>query len=173
MKLAFQTGGLHISPTIIDQMVEIGTKGVGVSIDGVGDIHDNQRGVKGSYEKALRTLDYLSDSTIPTLACTTQLNRLSFPYLLELLNRVSQTRVKSWQIAQTLPMGIGTKATDLHFHPSDFFVIHELAAIFSVEAWKRGILGIAANPLGYFAPYERLIRSGPVSYTHLTLPTKA
>ena len=161
MALAFQTGGLHISPTILDQMVEIGTKGVGVSIDGVGDIHDNQRGVKGSYERALKTLDYLSDSKIPFLACTTQLNRLSFTSLLELLDKVSQTRVKSWQIAQTLPMGIGTSATDLHFQPSDFLVIHELAAIFSVEAWKRGILGIAANPLGYFGPYERLIRTGP------------
>ena len=161
MALAFQTGGFHITPEIIKRMEDIGTKGVGVSIDGVGDIHDNQRGIKGSYQSAIRTLDYLSESEIPTLACNTQLNKLSYTSLLELLDKVSKTRIKSWQIAQTLPMGIGTKATDLHFQPSDFSVLHELTAIFSVEAWKKGILGIAANPLGYFGPYERLIRTGP------------
>ena len=161
MGLAFQTGGLHITPEIIKKMEDIGTLGVGVSIDGTEEIHDNQRGIKGSYGRALRTLNYLSESNIPALACTTQLNKLSYVSLLKLLDKVSSTRVKSWQIAQTLPMGVATKATDLHFQPSDFFVLHELAAIFSVEAWRRGILGIAANPLGYFGPYERLIRSGP------------
>jgi len=161
IKLAFQTGGLHINKSIIEQMVDIGTTSLGLSIDGVGEIHDDQRGVKGSYEKAIRSLELASESTIPVIACTTQVNRKSYKSLLTLLDRISKTRVKSWQIAQTLPMGVGTSATDLHLRPSDFFAIHELTAIFSVEAWKRGILGIAANPLGYFGPYEKLIRTGP------------
>lgn len=161
IKLAFQTGGLHINKTIIDQMVDIGTTALGVSIDGVGSTHDDQRGVNGSYVSALRSLELASESKIPVIACTTQINRKSYKSLLKLLERVSMTRVKSWQIAQTLPMGVGTSATDLHLKPSDFFAIHELAAVFAVEAWKHGILGIAANPLGYFGPYEKLIRTGP------------
>ena len=161
MHLAFQSGGLHINSDIIQQMVDINTTTLGVSIDGVGAVHDDQRGIPGSYERALNTLELASASAIPTLACTTQLNRRSYTSLLQLLERVAQTRVKSWQIAQTLPMGIGTAATDLHLQPADFAVIHELAAIFGVEAWRRGIFAIAANPLGYFGPYERLIRSGP------------
>ena len=161
MSLAFQSGGLHINADIIQQMVDINTQTLGVSIDGVGAVHDDQRGIPGSYERALQTLELASSSSIPTLACTTQINRRSYTTLLRLLERVAETRVKSWQIAQTLPMGIGASATDLHLQPADFAVIHELAAIFSVEAWQRGIFAIAANPLGYFGPYERLIRSGP------------
>ena len=167
MSLAFQTGGLHINADVIQQMVDINTQTLGVSIDGVGAVHDDQRGIPGSYERALQTLELASLSSIPTLACTTQINRRSYTTVLRLLERVAQTRVKSWQIAQTLPMGIGTSAIDLHLQPADFAVIHELTAIFSVEAWRRGIFAIAANPLGYFGPYERLIRSGPHNMNRL------
>lgn len=161
MHLGFQTGGLHIGSDIIKTMEGIGTTSLGVSLDGIGSIHDHQRGVFGSYERALDTLEKASNSSIPTLACSTQINRSSYSSLLILLEKVAQTRVRSWQLSQTLPMGVGAAATDLHLQPADFATIHELSAIFAVEAGKRGILGIAANPLGYFGPYERLIRSGP------------
>jgi radical SAM protein with 4Fe4S-binding SPASM domain len=160
MLLGFQTGGLHINKDIIDRMQDLGTNSFGVSIDGFREVHDSQRGVRGSFDKAINALELASESKIPTIACTTQLNRQSYKSILLLLERVSSTRVKSWQIAPTLPMGIGSSAKDLHLQPADFVVLHELAAIFAIESARRGIFGIAANPLGYFGPYERLMRSG-------------
>ena len=167
MLLGFQTGGLHINKEIINRMQDLGTNSLGVSIDGFKGVHDNQRGVQGSFEKAINALELASESEIPTIACTTQLNKQSYKSILLLLDRVATTRVKSWQIAPTLPMGIGSSAHDLHLQPADFVVLHELAAIFAIETARRGIFGIAANPLGYFGPYERLIRSGAENINRL------
>jgi MoaA/NifB/PqqE/SkfB family radical SAM enzyme len=56
MRCTMQTGGRNLSEARLSAAVEAGLQGIGVSIDGLAPLHDELRGVAGSYEKAIAAL---------------------------------------------------------------------------------------------------------------------
>jgi len=59
MDCTVQSGGLHLTEERIKAAVDSGLQALGVSIDGLQELHDKLRGVKGSFDaafKAVRTV---------------------------------------------------------------------------------------------------------------------
>src|SRR4029079_5271209 len=54
---AMQSGARHPTRARIREAVEAGLQGLGVSIDGLPELHDEIRGVPGSYEMAIQALE--------------------------------------------------------------------------------------------------------------------
>src|SRR6476620_5871797 len=56
MDCTMQSGGLSLTEERIKAAVDAGLQGLGVSIDGLGEVHDKLRGVKGSFDAAFKAL---------------------------------------------------------------------------------------------------------------------
>ena len=48
-----QTGGRNLTEARLSAAVQAGLQGIGVSIDGLAPLHDELRGVVGSFDKAI------------------------------------------------------------------------------------------------------------------------
>ena len=60
--VGMNSNGMRITKEVAGQLVRSGLAGITISIDGTKDVHDEIRGVPGSYEKACRALEYLIDA---------------------------------------------------------------------------------------------------------------
>ncbi len=159
MRLTFQTGGYHIDSQFADKIVSTGASAVGVSIDGLEETHAKLRGRPKSFRRALKALDCLHAGGIPYLGVNTQINRANFKEIPHLLDILCAHHVQGWMLAPTIPMGAALADAELCLQPYDFEAIHELVAILSTAGLERNVAVIASNALGYFGPYERLMRS--------------
>ena len=83
MDCTMQTGGLNLNEERIRAAAEAGVKAIGVSVDGLEELHDRLRGVKGSYAAAFRALKLLREHGITT-SVNTQLGAEVLPQLREL-----------------------------------------------------------------------------------------
>ncbi len=55
-KIEIATNGLLLNSDRLNELAALGISGLHLSIDGIGDVHDNIRGVKGSFQKSLNSL---------------------------------------------------------------------------------------------------------------------
>ncbi|UGA38036.1 radical SAM protein [Chromobacterium haemolyticum] len=56
MYCAIQTGGRNLNPARLQQAIDAGLNGVGVSLDGLAPLHDKVRNVPGAFDKAVDAL---------------------------------------------------------------------------------------------------------------------
>lgn len=54
LKVTISTNGTRITPELATRFKELGVAYVGISLDGIGAVHDKFRGVEGSFEQAVR-----------------------------------------------------------------------------------------------------------------------
>lgn len=89
------SNGTLINDALAGKLVSSGIGVVNISIEGPEQIHDSLRG-KGSYQKAVQALEYLSrykiESTIATVVC--KKNYQSLSYVIELAHKLGVTTVK-------------------------------------------------------------------------------
>lgn len=158
MILTFQTGGYSITPQKAQQIKSVGASAVGVSVDGLPGIHDALRGRPGSHARALEAIRHLRNAEINHVTANSQINRANYQDLPALFNLLLEQGFKSWMLTPTIPMGSAVADEMLCFQPYDFEALHELSAILAVVGYQNNVPVRGANPLGYFGPYERLIR---------------
>ncbi|QXQ07789.1 radical SAM protein [Sphingosinicellaceae bacterium] len=78
MDCSLQTGGRHMTAERAGAAVEAGVQSIGVSVDGLRETHDQLRGVRGSFDRAIELLSTLRALPIQA-SVNTQINRLSMP----------------------------------------------------------------------------------------------
>ncbi len=69
-RISVGTNGLALNETRARELVENGVNDFGISIEGIGEVHDYCRGIKGGFEKtmsALRAVVQLRDTEFPSL----------------------------------------------------------------------------------------------------------
>jgi len=156
------TGGRGITPERARQAAEAGLDSASVSIDGVEETHDRLRGVKGSHRAAFEALTNLRAAGV-RVSCNTQINRLSLPDLPELLESIARAGVHSWQIQLTVPMGRAADEPEVLFQPYDMLELFPLLGKLKARCDELGVRLWPGNNIGYFGPYEQIIRSRPDS----------
>ncbi len=157
MNCALQTGGLNLTEERIRQAAEAGLQGAGVSIDGLADVHDQLRGVKGSFEAAFTALRRLREHGLVT-SVNTQITSLVIPQLRELMDRIIEAGAKNWQIQLTVAMGRAADHPELLLQPYELLKFMPLLAELHQEGIDRGLLIQPGNNIGYFGPYESIWR---------------
>ncbi len=158
MNCTITTGGYGISAHTAENMREAGIQQVSVSIDGTETTHDALRGKPGSWAACFTTLKNLSKAGIP-VSCNSQINRLSAPDLPLIYEDILAAGCRAWQLAMTVPMGRAADRPEILLQPPElldvFPMLHELA----LRAKRDGLLFYPGNNIGYYGPYERLLRS--------------
>lgn len=158
MECGLQSGGRNLTRERLAKAAAAGLQGVGLSIDGLAEVHDEVRGVPGSFELALAALRAVRDyDMVPTV--NTQINTRSMPQLRELMELVIEAGATNWQLAITVAMGNAADHPDLLLQPFHMLELMPLLAELSLEARERGLFIQPANNIGYFGPYEHIVRN--------------
>ena len=160
MSCGMTTGARNLDQRRVDQAVEAGLKTISISIDGLEQTHDSIRGAKGSWRAAIDAAKRVSETDI-RLATNTQINRLSMPELPALADLLIELNSRAWQLQLTVAMGRAADRPDLLPQPYD------LLELFPMLVWIKqnkldpnGIQIFPGNNIGYFGPYEHLLRYG-------------
>lgn len=167
MYCAMQTGARNLTAERIAEAVEAGLQGIGVSIDGLPELHDELRGVSGSYEMAIQALRLAKAAGLRT-SVNSQIGARSMEQLPAIMDRIIEAGATHWQLQLTVAMGNAVDNDALLLQPYQLLDLMPLLARLHHEGSARGLLMVVGNNIGYFGPYEHLWRSLSQDYSHWT-----
>ena len=153
------TGGFGISRETAQKMKDAGIQVVSVSVDGLEATHDRLRGKTGSWQWAFKTMSHLKQVGIP-FGCNTQINRLSAPEFPQIYEKIRDAGIFAWQIQLTVPMGNAADNHQILLQPYELLDIYPMIARVVQRAKQEGVDVQPGNNIGYYGPYERLLRGG-------------
>jgi Y-X(10)_GDL-associated radical SAM protein len=157
MRCLIQTGGLNFNKKFVDAAVDAGLDGLGVSIDGLEELHDYLRGVPGSFNRAVETLLRARDAGL-SISVNSQIGSRTAPDLPGILDKIIEVGAKQWQLQLTVAMGNAVDNDELLLQPYKLAEIMPLLAGLYEHAKENGVLMIPGNNIGYFGPYEHVWR---------------
>lgn len=155
--VSMTSGGRGLTPPMLDQAIEAGLSALSISIDGDEAVHDRLRAMPGSYRSATNALRAAKERGLRT-AFNTQINRLSAPILEGVLEAVAALGVRGWQIQLTVPMGRAADEPELLVQPFELIELFPRLAALKKRCDALGILFWPGNNIGYFGPYESVLR---------------
>ncbi|MBG1261944.1 nif11-class peptide radical SAM maturase 3 [Nostoc commune] len=159
MLCGMTTGGYGITLDTAQRMKEAGIGVVSVSVDGLEATHDRLRGKQGSWQWAFKTMSNLKEAGIP-FGCNTQINRLSAPEFPCIYEHLRDAGVFAWQIQLTVPMGNAADNSEILLQPYELLDLYPMIARVAQQAKREGVQVQPGNNIGYYGPYERLLRGG-------------
>lgn len=157
MDCSLTTGGRNLTDERVRAAAEAGLTHANVSVDGLEDVHDRLRGVKGSYRAAIDAIVRLAAHGVQA-GSNTQINRLSMPQLPEVMERLIEAGATNWQVQLTVAMGNAVENSDILLQPYQLLELMPMLAELFTSGYQRGFLIQPGNNIGYFGPYERLWR---------------
>jgi Y-X(10)_GDL-associated radical SAM protein len=167
MYCAVQTGARNLTDQRLAAAVDAGLQGLGVSVDGLPDLHDRVRGVPGSYAMAIDALRRAKAAGLRT-SVNTQIGAATMEQLPLLMDRIIAAGATHWQIQLTVAMGNAVDNDELLLQPYQLLELMPLLARLYHEGIDRGLLMIVGNNIGYFGPYETLWRNQEIEAQHWT-----
>lgn len=157
LRVTMTTGARQVDAELAQAAAKAGMRGMSVSIDGLRQTHDRLRAVPGSFRQAVQALGHIRESGM-TVFANTQFNRLNLPHVEELSDLLLLAGVRVWQVQLTGPMGRAADREDWLLQPWQILdLVPRLAAI-ATRAKPLGMSIEAANNLGYFGPFESVLR---------------
>jgi nif11-class peptide radical SAM maturase 3 len=157
MWCSITTGGLGVSLDMARKMKAAGIKSASVSIDGLEEVHDRLRGKKGSWQAAFQTMKHFQEVGI-IFGCNTQINRLSAPELPQVYELIRAAGIVAWQIMLTVPMGNAADREEILMQPYELLDLYPMLARIARQSLRDEIHIRPGNNIGYYGPFERLIR---------------
>ncbi|HJV97468.1 MAG TPA: GDL motif peptide-associated radical SAM/SPASM maturase [Albitalea sp.] len=155
---AMQTGARALTPARLKAGADAGLRGLGVSIDGLVDLHDEVRGVPGAYANAFKVLEDARDAGL-RISVNTQIGPRTIDDLPALMDQLIAARVTHWQLQLTVAMGNAVDNEELLLQPYQLADLMPLIARLYHEGQRQGLLIVPGNNIGYFGPYEHLWRN--------------
>jgi len=160
MVATLTTGGYGVSLETAKRMRDAGIARVSVSIDGLEETHDFQRGKKGSWKSAFKTMEHLKTAGV-LFGNYTRINRLSAPELPRLCEALAEAGSSGWQLQMTVPMGNAADNASWLLQPCELLDVYPMLARVVRRANGEGVTVLCGNNIGYYGPYETLLRSAP------------
>jgi radical SAM protein with 4Fe4S-binding SPASM domain len=159
------TGGRGLDRERVIAAREAGIASVSVSLDGNEATHDRLRALNGSHRAALAAMMHLRDAGV-RFSANTQINRLSFRELPEVLETIIERGAHSWQIQLTVAMGRAADEPDVLLQPSDLLEIFPMLGELADRCREARVLLWPGNNVGYFGPIESKLR-GTMARGHM------
>ncbi|MFO0660860.1 MAG: radical SAM protein [Polyangiaceae bacterium] len=159
IELSIVTGGRGFTKERARLAHEAGVMAVGVSIDALEELHDELRGVKGAFQSAIEALRNLREAGV-RITANTQITAPALKQIEALFDRLCDEGITAWQVSLTVPMGRAADNPELLLQPYDVLEVMPMLARIHERATARGVRLAPGNDIGYFGPYERLLRGG-------------
>lgn len=155
---AIQTGGWKLDRKRLAEAAAAGLQGIGVSIDGMEELHDKTRGVSGSYTNAFDTL-HLAREHGMRISANTVIGPQSMKVLPELMQKLIDAGVTHWQLQLAVAMGNAVDNPEQLLQPYQLAELMPMIARLHHRGNDNNLMIVVGNNIGYFGPYEHLFRS--------------
>lgn len=157
MTCTLQSGARNLTEKRVAAAAEAGLKAAGVSIDGLEDLHDELRGVSGSFAAATAALGRLRrHGIVPSV--NTQISAPVVPQLRDLFRHIVSIGAQNWQVQLTVAMGRAADNHELLLQPYQLGEVMPLLAELFEEGLRHGLLLQPGNNIGFFGPHESKLR---------------
>ncbi|UCH71471.1 MAG: radical SAM protein [Thermoplasmatales archaeon] len=157
MDVSILSNGLALDEKVVSKIRKLGVYAIAISLDGgTPKTHDSIRGVKGSFDKCIASLELLKRENLPTTVITTvhKENIKELPFIREKI----LGKTKAWQIQIAVPIGRFPK--NLILSKDEFYSL----ALFIVATRRKysvkELAVIGAHSMGY---HSQLLRNTMVS----------
>jgi radical SAM protein with 4Fe4S-binding SPASM domain len=157
IRTTMTTGARALTKDKCASLAKVGIQGVSVSLDGLEQVHDTLRAVRGSFTSAVTALDNIAQAGISPFA-NTQINRLNLMELEEIAELLIAKSITVWQVQLTGPMGRAADRPDWLLQPYEMLKLMPRLHKIALRMKENGCRMNAANNLGYYGPYEKDIR---------------
>lgn len=157
IRCGMQTGARALTRKRLEDGKRAGLFGIGVSLDGMEDLHDRVRGVKGAWQEGVRAIETAKELGLGA-SCNTQIGAETIDQLEPLFHKLIQVGASHWQLQITVAMGNAVENDHLLLQPYRVLELMPLLARLYTEGVSRNFLLTFGNNLGYFGPYEHLWR---------------
>ena len=160
VRATMQTGGRRVTAAMCRRLKAAGLSAIGVSVDGLRDVHEELRGVPGGYDACFQTLESARAEGL-LVSTNTQINRRNMDQLEELAEQFQAVGSVAWQVQLTVPMGRAADRPEWIVQPWMVLEIVERLAAIQRSAAERGLRFnvMAGNNIGYFGPHEAVLRT--------------
>jgi radical SAM protein with 4Fe4S-binding SPASM domain len=149
------SNGLALDPEVARVAARIGLAGVTLSVDGPEAIHDELRGVRGGFAKAVEAARHLRAAGL-RVGAATQVNTRNAAHLGDLEGVLADAGFQGWQIQLTMPHGRCAERRDLVLEPRAVPGVIQ----FVLGARRRRRLPVyAADNVGWMLRCEPELRS--------------
>ena len=165
MRATMTTGGRSLSREVARVAKQAGLESASVSVDGLEATHDALRGVRGSFASAFAAIENLRAEGIGVSA-NTQIGRTSLREIPDVFELLVKAGIHSWQVQLTVAMGRAVDEPDLLLEPYQLLEVMPMLARIKRRAIEAGVRVWPGNNIGYFGPYESLLR-GTLPRGHL------
>jgi Y-X(10)_GDL-associated radical SAM protein len=159
MDCSMQSGGYYFTEKRLADAAAAGLKNIGISIDGLAELHDALRGITGSFDHAFATLRAARRQKV-VASVNTQIGPKTIHQLRELQQKLFAVQVRNWQVQLTVAMGNAADDPSLLLQPYQLIELMPLLSDLYDEGIRHGMLLQPGNNVGYFGPYERKWRRG-------------
>ena len=150
------TNGMLLDKSKLQELIDAGLKSISISLDGLQSEHNWMRGNEQSFQRAVRAIEALKESSL-TWDVITCVNTRNFYTLGSFLGFLRLLGVKKWRIFTVFPMGRASGNQELQLSSSQFRQLMEF--IKHVRYKKRIALSYSCE--GYLGPYEMIVRDFP------------
>lgn len=157
MTSSMVTGGWGLTPERCAAAREAGLMVVSVSVDGSQQHHDRVRQKRGSWQRAFEAMAHAQAASM-RVGANTQINALTIPDLLPLLDRLTEAGIVAWQLQFTMVHGNGADHPELILQPYMIPELFEVLDQIADRCRERGIRLLPGNNIGYFGPNEQKLR---------------
>ncbi|SAL02149.1 heme/metallo cofactor biosynthesis-like protein [Caballeronia pedi] len=154
-----QSGGYGFTATLAQRAKEAGLAALGISVDGLEPIHDDIRGVVGSYRAAFEALNAAREVGL-TVTANTQIHAKNWRSLPDIYTDLRKAQIAAWQLQLTVAMGNAADNDDLLLQPFHLYELFPVIAALTDMAKTENVQIYPGNNIGFFGPYEHLWR-GP------------
>ena len=158
IRVGMQTGGHNLNYQRLEAAQQAGLFGIGVSLDGMRELHDRVRGVAGSWDNGIRAIETARSMGLG-VSCNTQIGAETLAELEPLFNHIIEAGATHWQLQITVAMGNAVENDHLLLQPYRVLELMPLLNHLYHEGQQRGLLITIGNNLGYYGPYEHVLRS--------------
>jgi radical SAM protein with 4Fe4S-binding SPASM domain len=158
MQCSMTTGGRGVTEPLARAARDAGIQGASVSVDGLRATHDSIRALEGSFESAMRALRAFRAAGIP-ISSNTHINRLNLRQVPEVFELLVGEGIRSWLMQLTVAMGRAADETDLLLEPYQVLEAIPMLAGLKRRADQAKVKFWAGNNVGYFGPYENVLRA--------------
>ncbi|WP_050043725.1 radical SAM protein [Bradyrhizobium sp. LTSPM299] len=165
MHCGLQTGARGLTRERIAAAYAAGVRAIGISLDGLRDLHDELRGVKGSHDQAIQAIKWVSEVGIEP-GVNSQINLRSMRELDGIFDEIVAAGAKYWQVQLTVAMGNAVDNSEMLLQPHQIVdVVDKLAELYH-RGRDVGLRLLPGNSIGYFGRHEAYWRSLTDDVTH-------
>lgn len=170
LKITISTNGTRITPEIATKLKEMNVAYVGISLDGIGAVHDQFRGVKGCFDQAVNGFRLCSEVGQKTGLRLT-LTRNNVQCMEQILDFIDAQDIQRTCFYHLVPTGRGVEVQTLH--PDEARAAMD-SLIRRVELWReqgkiREVLTVTQPVDGIYLLLRQLREKSPLAVDTLRL----